>query len=168
MRIKKSLIFMSLLYFSTVSAAQNTPYYFHLNNQSSHKIYVWVRQAVNVTGPDAGKPPYLAMIIKPHTNNVRLRYVIDAWNDKTVFSLAFCKISARSCINTHGEYSSITIVPASESKWKVKDQTTWSGMMLPLPAVSDNVSYHSGVTWNRHSDFPYQIRFYDNRRSGRH
>lgn len=145
-----------------VSAAQQTAHYVHFNNQAQQIIYVWVIQAVNVIGPQASKPPYLALVLKPHTGNVKLRYVVTLWNADTIFGLAFCQTSDRSCINTGGAYAALTIVPASKTQWKVAQRTT-SGMTLSLPPVVDNVSHHSGTTWPRNADFPYEIKFWNNR-----
>mgnify|MGYP000020557305 CR=1 FL=1 len=161
--MKKIFIFIALSAACNVGLAQYVAHYFRFNNQAHQTIYVWVTQAVNMTGPKGNKPPYLALVIKPQTGSVKLRYTVNAWNANTVFSLAFCKTSARSCISTNGEYSALAIVPASKTQWKVQQGAAWSGMMLPLPPVADNVSHHSGVKWRRHADFPYEIKFWDDR-----
>jgi len=168
MNLKNIFLFNSLLPFFNVALGAPSPHYFRFNNQSKQTIYVWVTQAVNVSGPNASSPPYLALVIKPLKGNKRLRYEINAWSNKTVLSVAFCKVSVRSCINTNGEYSSITLVPASETQWKLKPATAWSGMMLPLPPVWDNVSHRDGLIWKRNEDFPYEIRFFEGRRPEHH
>lgn len=110
MKVKALIIISLLMAFADAVIADPTINYFHFNNQSKQTIYVWVVQAVNVSGPNSAKPPYLALAIAPQTSNVKLGYEIDTWNDDTILTIAFCKIRARSCINSNGEYSSITIV----------------------------------------------------------
>ncbi|WP_423063176.1 hypothetical protein [Candidiatus Paracoxiella cheracis] len=58
MKVKLLIIIILLMAFADAVIADPTINYFHFNNQSKQTIYVWVVQAVNVSGPNSAKPPY--------------------------------------------------------------------------------------------------------------
>src|SRR3990167_8690858 len=156
MKTKKLLLITGLGIFSSSVFAGPATHSISLNNRSNQNIYVWVTQAVNVMGPDSSRPPYLALVIKPNTNHIQLNYTYTdtAWNNQTVFSLAFCRTVGEDCISAVGQHSVVSMIPVPDTTaWQVPRNSAQSGMLVSLPPnralpIQDNVASLQGAVWN--------------------
>lgn len=139
--------------------AQPVVHSFSIDNHSDQHIYVWVTAANGVLVPGANKLPYQVADIGPNTLDKKIYFsYTQAWDTKTNLSLTFCSVNSESCLNTVGEYSSISIVPAKAhaNSWRVNN--IWSAIVFPS-RIRDNIVELDNTTWNRDQNFPVTIVF---------